>query len=73
MKARTLTIRIDAKLDRQLDRAASDTGRSRGDLVRNALTRQLSVLRFEKVRGKILPFAESAGLLTDEDVFRLIS
>jgi predicted transcriptional regulator len=73
MKSRTLTIRIDAKLDKELDRAASDTGRSRGDLVRDALRSQLSLLRFEKLRAKVLPFAEAAGLLTDEDVFRKVS
>ena len=73
MKSRTLTIRIDAKLDKELDRASSETGRSRGDLVRDALRRQLSLLRFEKLRGRVLPFAEAAGLLTDEDVFRKVS
>jgi metal-responsive CopG/Arc/MetJ family transcriptional regulator len=69
MKTKTLTVRIDRSLERELDRACADTGRSRGDLVRDALRRQLSLLRFEKLRGQILPFAEAAGLLVDEDVF----
>lgn len=73
MKSRTLTIRLDTKLDRELDRACADTGRSRGDLVRDALQRQLSLLRFEKLRGRVVPFAEAAGFLTDEDVFRHVS
>jgi metal-responsive CopG/Arc/MetJ family transcriptional regulator len=73
MQTRTLTIRLDAKLDRELDRACADTGRSRGDLVRDALRRELRLLRFEKIRGRVLPFAEAAGYLTDEDVFRRIS
>lgn len=73
MKARTLTIRLDQVLDSELERACSETGRSRGDLVRHALRRQLGLLRFEKLRAQVLPLAEAAGLLTDEDVFRLVS
>lgn len=73
MKSKTLTVRLDPKLDRELGRASADTGRSRGDLVRDSLRRQLGLLRFEKLRGQVLPFAESAGFLTDEDVFRHVS
>jgi predicted transcriptional regulator len=73
MKTRTLTIRLEADLDRELERACAESGRSRGDLVRDALKRQLSLLRFERLRSRTLPFAEAAGLLTDEDVFRLVS
>lgn len=73
MKTRTLTIRLEADLDRELERACAESGRSRGDLVRDALKRQLSLLRFERLRSRTLTFAEAAGLLTDEDVFRLVS
>jgi hypothetical protein len=41
--------------------------------VREALRRQLSLLRFEQLRERVLPFAEAAGYLTDEDVFREVS
>ncbi len=71
MKTKTLTVRIDRNLERELDRACADSGRSRGDLVRDALRRQLSLLRFEKLRGQVLPFAEAAGLLVDEDILGL--
>ena len=73
MKARTPIIRLDQGLDSELERACSETGRSRGDLVRDALRRQLGLLPFERLRSKVLPFAKAAGLLTDEDVFRLVS
>jgi hypothetical protein len=33
----------------------------------------LSLLRFEKLRGQTLPFAEARGYLTDSDLFRDIS
>jgi hypothetical protein len=41
--------------------------------VRDALRRQLSLLRFERLRRRTLPFAEARGYLTDEDVVRDVS
>jgi predicted transcriptional regulator len=73
MKPAALTIRLDADLERQLDALAAATGRSRSDLVRDALRRQLTLLRFEQARRRLLPFAEASGYLTDDDVFRAIS
>jgi predicted transcriptional regulator len=73
MKRGTLTLRLDEELERDLDRLARQTGRTRSDLARDALRRQLSLLRFERLRNKVLPFAEARGLLTDEDVFSAVS
>jgi predicted transcriptional regulator len=73
MKRGTLTLRLDEEMERELDRLATQTGRTRSDLARDALRRQLSLLRFEHLRDKVLPFAEARGLLTDEDVFSKIS
>ncbi len=69
----TLTIRIDEKLERALDRLAKTTGRSKSELAREALKRQIAVARFRELRGRTLPFAEAQGLLTDEDVFKALS
>ncbi len=68
-----ITIRIDRELARRLARLARSTGRSRSELVRDALRRQLALLQFEGLRRTALPFAEARGYLTDEDVFRDIS
>ncbi len=68
-----LTIRLDPDLQRRLARLAKRTGRSRSDLAREALRRQLLLLQFEDLRRRILPFAEARGYLTDEDVFRDVS
>jgi predicted transcriptional regulator len=73
MKTSALTIRLDPELDRQLDRLAKRSGRSRSEIARDALRRQLAVLQFEEARKQVLPFAEARGYLTDEDVFREIS
>lgn len=69
----TLTIRLDPKLDKALDRIARRTGRTKSEIAREALERQVAVARFRELRAKTLPFAEAQGLLTDEDVFRAVS
>ena len=73
MKSRSLTIRLEADLERELEAVCAETGRSRGEIVRDALRRQLQLMRFERLRRQTLPFGEAAGWLTDDDVFAAIS
>ena len=73
MKNRSLTIRLDDDLEQELEAVCSETGLSRGDIVRDALRRQLQLMRFERLRRQALPFGEAAGWLTDDDVFTAIS
>ena len=73
MKSTALTIRLDRDLERQLKHLARRTGRSRSDLVREALRRQLALVQLEDLRQRIMPFAEARGYLTDEDIFRDVS
>lgn len=73
LKMTTLTIRLDPKLEKALDRIAKRTGRTKSDIAREALKRQIAVARFRELRRKTLPFAEAQGLVTDEDVFRALS
>jgi predicted transcriptional regulator len=69
----TLTIRLDEKLDRELARLAKQTGRTKSEVAREALRRQLSIQRFRKIRRSAMPYAAAAGYLMDEDVFRDVS
>lgn len=66
----TLTIRLDDKLDAQLAELASEAKRSKSDLVREMLRRQTALAELERARSLLVPLAEKAGYLTDEDVFR---
>jgi len=68
-----ITIRLDEKLNKMLTSLCNQTGRSRSEIVRIALKRQLSVLMFEQLREKTMPFAESASYLTDDDIYKDIS
>lgn len=69
MKTATLSIRLDNDLDRLLDKACRQIGRSRSEVARDALRRQLRLTQFDAVRRQMMPFAEARGFLTDEDVF----
>lgn len=73
MNNSTVTIRLDAKLQQDLDRLSRQLGRSRSDLVRDAVRRQVALLQFEEARRQLLPLAEAQGVLTDEDVFETVS
>jgi predicted transcriptional regulator len=68
-----VTIRLDQDLEEMLEKVCRQTGRTRSDVVREALRRQMSVELFEALRRTALPFAEARGYLTDEDVFRDVS
>jgi predicted transcriptional regulator len=73
MKTSALTVRLDADLERRLEQAARQSGQTRSDFVREALRRQLTLSQFEELRRRIMPFAESQGYLTDDDIFRDVS
>ncbi|MFH0795085.1 MAG: CopG family transcriptional regulator [bacterium] len=73
MKNAILTIRLDKELDDLLTKASLRSKRSKSDLAREALRRQLRLSQFESLRGKIMPCAEARGYLADEDVFAKVS
>ncbi len=69
----TLTIRIDKRLEEDLERLASTQHRTKSDLAREMLRKRVAVERFRELRRRALPLAEAAGYVTDEDVFHDIS
>jgi len=73
MKTGVLTIRLDKDLDDLLTKASRSLGKSRSEIAREALRRQLRIIQLEALRRKIMPFAEARGYLTDDDVFADIS
>jgi predicted transcriptional regulator len=73
MKSNVITVRLDADLERLLNKASRRSGRTRSEIAREALRRQLRVLQFDALRRRIAPFAEARGYLTDQDVFARVS
>jgi predicted transcriptional regulator len=68
-----LTIRISDRLKKQLQKLCRQQNRPASDVVRDSLRRYLAAERFQALRRKTLPFAEAQGILTDEDIFRIVS
>jgi predicted transcriptional regulator len=73
MKQGAVTVRLNDDLEPPLDEVCPRSGRTRSEVVREALRRHLARLRFEQLRRRVMPFAEARGYLTDEDVFNKVS
>ena len=68
-----MTIRISDELREELQEISKAERKPVSDLVRESLQRYIAVYRFRKLRNMVLPFAEAQGILTDEDVYKIIS
>ena len=69
----TMTIRISDELREELQEISRAEEKPVSDLVRESLQRYITIYRFRKLRNMVLPFAEAQGILTDEDVYKIIS
>lgn len=69
----TLTISLPEKINRDLTSLVKRTGKSRSQVVQDALRRQIALERFRSLREKLVPKGRKAGFYTDEDVFKAIS
>lgn len=69
----SLSIRLPKNLEKDLEIISKEEKISKSEIVRDALERYLSIKRFRQIRRQTLPFAESEGYLTDEDIFKSIS
>ena len=67
-----ITVRIPEEIDKDLLIISKEEDRPISSLVRESLRRYIKIYRFRKLREKVLPFAEAQGLLTDEDIFKII-
>ncbi|MFT6866242.1 MAG: putative transcriptional regulator [Cyclobacteriaceae bacterium] len=70
---KTITIRLNDDLIAKLDSVTKEGNRTKSEVIREALEKHLTQLKFQQLRKKTLPFAEAQGILTDEDVFNEIS
>ncbi|MDP2835338.1 MAG: ribbon-helix-helix protein, CopG family [Pseudomonadota bacterium] len=69
----TLTVRLSEKETKDLQAICEMTGKSRSQVVRDALCARLFRERLDALRAIAVPRAQEAGLLTEEDVFREVS
>lgn len=66
----SISISLPEDLKAELDDAVRVEGVSRSDVVREAVREYLFIRRFRALRQELIPYAEAAGVFTDEDVFR---
>ena len=69
----TLTIRLDDRLERELNQLARTQRKTKSEVARELLRRHLQVRHLDDLRDRLRPYAEAAGCVTDEDFFRTIS
>ena len=65
----TITIRLPDDLRAALEKISEMEDKPLSDVVRESLRRYVAIQQFRQLRRKVLPFAESQGLLTDDDIF----
>ncbi|HUS92143.1 MAG TPA: YlcI/YnfO family protein [Phycisphaerae bacterium] len=68
-----MTIRIPDELREEIEKLCKRQHRSAGDVVREALRRYVAQGQLRQTRAKLRPHAEARGIVTDEDVFRIVS
>src|SRR5512146_1428549 len=56
----TLTIRLDEKLERELNRLARTQGKTKSEIARELLRRHILVRQLDEIRNKLRPYAEAA-------------
>jgi metal-responsive CopG/Arc/MetJ family transcriptional regulator len=70
---RSVTVSLPEDISHRLDDVTRQEGATRSDVVRTALTRYLELRELRRVRQLLRTEAAAKGILTDEDVFRLVS
>ncbi|MCZ7625078.1 MAG: CopG family transcriptional regulator [Candidatus Methylomirabilota bacterium] len=66
----TFTIRLDDQSEKALQELCAATGESRSEVVREALRYEQLRVQLTTIRAELVPKAQAAGWVTDEDVFR---
>lgn len=68
-----LSVSLPAKMASELDAMARETGRNKSDIVKESLGEFLWEARFRRMKKRLSPEAKASGLVSDDDVFKVIS
>ena len=68
-----LSISLPAQIAADLDDFAKATGRNKSDIVKESLGRFLWEARFRRIKKRLAPKANAAGIVSEEDVFSRVS
>ncbi len=68
-----ISVSFPEKLASELEKVAEETGRTKSEIIKEALRAYLWEERFRKIKKKVIAKAKKKGIVTDEDVFKVIS
>lgn len=68
-----LSISLPKEISAELETFARTTGRSKSDIVKESISIYLWEARFRKAQRKVGLKAKKTGIITEEDVFKVVS
>ena len=68
-----VTVSLSPPLRQSLDAICAQDGLTRSDVVQRVLRQWVIGRELELARREVMPYAEAAGLLTDDDVYLAVS
>ena len=68
-----LSVSLPEQMAAELDAFAKATGRNKSDIVKESLGLFLWEARFKEVKRRLIKKAKTAKVITEEDVFRVVS
>jgi metal-responsive CopG/Arc/MetJ family transcriptional regulator len=68
-----ISVSFPEEMAKELDKIAKESGRTKSDLIKDALRAYLWEDRFSGLRSGLIRKAKDKGLVTDEDVFKAVS
>ncbi len=68
-----LSVSLPDQMAAELDALAKATGRNKSDIMKESLSIFLWETRFKQMKRRLFKKAKAAGIVTEEDVFRVVS
>lgn len=70
---KVVSVSFPEEMAKKLETTSRDTGKSKSEIIKQALRAYLWEERFRKARKTITAKAKQKGIVTDEDVFKEVS
>jgi metal-responsive CopG/Arc/MetJ family transcriptional regulator len=68
-----LSVSLPQKISSELEAFAKATGRNKSDIIKESISLYLWESRYRNIRKKLSSRAKKTGVVTDEDVFKVVS
>ena len=70
---KVLSISLPQKISSELEAFAKATGRNKSDIIKESISLYLWESRYRNIKKKISVRAQKAGVVIDDDVFKVVS